>query len=76
MNRGAGDRVNLAETWIRCVGGLRDIVDLGRNKAMIEVKSNLNNEREIEREIFIYTVIYKQRKSYLHLLIKIHCLQL
>ena len=25
------------------MGGLRDIMDLGRNKAMIEVKSNLNN---------------------------------
>ena len=43
MNRGSGDRVNLAKTWIGCVGGLRDIMDLRQNKAMIEVRSNLNN---------------------------------
>ena len=42
-NRRAGDRVNLAETWIGCMGGMGDIMELRRNKAMIKVRSNLNN---------------------------------
>ena len=43
MNRRAGDRVNLAETLIGYMGGLGGIMDLRRNKAMIKVRSNLNN---------------------------------
>ena len=43
MNRGAGDRVNLAKTWIGCVGGLGDIMDLRQNKAVIGVRSKLNS---------------------------------
>ena len=42
-NGRAGDRVNLAKTWIGYMGGLGGIMDLRRNKAMIKVRSYLNH---------------------------------